>query len=93
MPPVPGVVVRPPVPGVVVVPPVPVGVPVRSQSGTASMQVTMTALAREAPGASGLGCFRRRMAFAYAQEQGLRQRLITPAALERALTPAAAAVA
>jgi lipoyl(octanoyl) transferase len=49
-------------------------------------EVTMTSLAQEA-GATGarLPCFRKRMAFAVAAELGLRQRLLTRPALERAL--------
>jgi lipoyl(octanoyl) transferase len=42
--------------------------------------VTMTSLARELPAGhtSGLPCFRRRMAFHFANAQGRRQRLVSP---------------
>ena len=55
--------------------------------------VAMTSVARET-GRDGplLPCIRRRVAFAYASDRGLRQRLVTPAALERALSAPAAAL-
>ncbi|HLL92769.1 MAG TPA: hypothetical protein VK252_07490, partial [Solirubrobacteraceae bacterium] len=42
--------------------------------------VTMTSIARElAPGhTTGMPCFRRRMAFHFAQAHGRRQRLVSP---------------
>jgi hypothetical protein len=33
--------------------------------------------------AEGVACFRKRTAYAFAREFGLRQRLVTPARLER----------
>ena len=55
--------------------------------------VAMTSVAHET-GREGqlLPCVRRRVAFAYASERGLRQRLVTPAALERVLSAPAAAL-
>jgi lipoyl(octanoyl) transferase len=43
-------------------------------------EVAMTSLARElgAPGATGLACFRRRIAFHFANAHGRRQRLVSP---------------
>jgi lipoyl(octanoyl) transferase len=43
-------------------------------------EVAMTSLARElrTPGAAGLACFRRRMAFHFANAHGRRQRLVSP---------------
>jgi lipoyl(octanoyl) transferase len=44
--------------------------------------VTMTSIALETDGdAEGLPCFRKRMAFAFCQAHGRRQRLVTPARL------------
>jgi lipoyl(octanoyl) transferase len=53
--------------------------------------VTMTSVARELPpGAStGIECMRRRMAFAFAQAHGRRQRLVSPHRLGIATTHAA----
>jgi hypothetical protein len=48
----------------------------------------MTSVARELGGA-GMGCFRKRAAHRVAEAYGLRQRIVTPARLARALTPAA----
>jgi len=51
--------------------------------------VRMTSIAAErAVDGELLRCFRKRAAHRFAQAHGLRQRLITPAALERALAPA-----
>jgi lipoate-protein ligase B len=44
--------------------------------------VRMTSLAAEGVG-EGVGCFRKRAAHAFAREFGLRQRIVTPARLER----------
>src|SRR5215204_1859734 len=44
--------------------------------------VRRTSIALETGRAAGLDCFRKRMAFAYAQAHGLRQRLVSPARLE-----------
>jgi lipoate-protein ligase B len=53
--------------------------------------VRMTSLLREAAGAGEmLRCFRRRAAFRFAEAHGLRQRLVSRARLERALSPVAA---
>jgi lipoyl(octanoyl) transferase len=53
--------------------------------------VRMTSLVRETAGACrGLGCFRRRAAFALAEALGRRQRLVSPARLETAVAPAPA---
>jgi lipoate-protein ligase B len=43
--------------------------------------VRMTSLALETRRHGGLPCFRRRMAYAYAQAHGLRQRIVAPARL------------
>jgi lipoyl(octanoyl) transferase len=43
--------------------------------------VRMTSLASETGRSGGLPCFRKRMAYAYAQAHGLRQRIVTPARL------------
>jgi lipoyl(octanoyl) transferase len=41
--------------------------------------VTMTSIARESPGdCESLACFRKRMAYAFSQAHGRRQRLVTP---------------
>jgi len=54
--------------------------------------VTMTSVARETGrGGSLLPCVRRRVAYAYASDRGLRQRLVTPAALDRVLNAPAPA--
>jgi hypothetical protein len=47
--------------------------------------VTMTSL-REEGVEEGIGCFRRRAAYAFAQAFGLRQRIVTP---RRLLEPVA----
>jgi lipoyl(octanoyl) transferase len=47
--------------------------------------VRMTSLALETGRSGGFDCFRKRMAFAYAREHGLRQRIVTPARLERSV--------
>ena len=47
--------------------------------------VTMTSVARESRRAGHLPCFRRRMAYRFAQAMGRRQRLLSPARLEAAL--------
>src|SRR5215212_4670768 len=44
--------------------------------------VRMTSIALETGRDGGLDCFRKRMAYAYAQAHGLRQRLVSPARLE-----------
>ena len=44
--------------------------------------VRMTSIALETGRADGLACFRKRMAYAYAQAHGLRQRIVAPARLE-----------
>jgi lipoyl(octanoyl) transferase len=51
--------------------------------------VAMTSIAREAAGtrADCMGCFRKRLAHRLALAMGARQRLVTPARLERALAP------
>jgi lipoyl(octanoyl) transferase len=52
--------------------------------------VRMTSLLEETDRTGDvLKCFRKRMAFAYAEAHGLRQRLVSPTALEAALTPVA----
>ena len=38
----------------------------------------MTSVALETGRTGGLPCFRKRMAYAYAQAHGLRQRIVTP---------------
>jgi lipoyl(octanoyl) transferase len=48
--------------------------------------VQMTSVAREL-GDAGLTCFRKRAAHRVAEAYGLRQRIVTPARLERALAP------
>jgi lipoyl(octanoyl) transferase len=45
-------------------------------------EVRMTSIALETGRADGLACFRKRMAYAYAQAHGLRQRIVAPARLE-----------
>jgi lipoate-protein ligase B len=52
--------------------------------------VQMTSLARETGRAGRLPCFRREMAWRFAQAFGRRQRLLSPARLEAATEPAAA---
>jgi lipoyl(octanoyl) transferase len=53
--------------------------------------VRMTSVAKETPlGCDRLACFRRRMAFRFAEEHGRRQRLVSPRRLQRALAPVAA---
>jgi lipoyl(octanoyl) transferase len=49
--------------------------------------VAMTSIARERPevGADVMDCFRKRLAHRLAQGMGMRQRIVTPARLERAL--------
>ena len=42
----------------------------------------MTSIALETGRAGGLDCFRKRMAHAYAQAHGMRQRIVAPARLE-----------
>ena len=55
--------------------------------------VRMTSLLRESGrGGEILACFRRRMAHRFAEAHGLRQRLVTPTRLERAIAPAIASV-
>ena len=54
--------------------------------------VRMTSLARETGRAGRLPCFRREMAWRFAQAFGRRQRLLSRARLEAAATPAAAPV-
>jgi lipoate-protein ligase B len=51
--------------------------------------VAMTSIAREAAGARAdcMGCFRKRLAHRLALGMGARQRLVTPARLERELAP------
>jgi lipoyl(octanoyl) transferase len=50
--------------------------------------VRMTSVIRERGGGAGaLKCFRRRQAFRYAEAVGMRQRLMSPARLESAITP------
>jgi lipoyl(octanoyl) transferase len=51
--------------------------------GLPGVQMTSVALETGRAGA-GLDCFRKRMAFAYAREHGLRQRIVAPARLEPA---------
>lgn len=55
-------------------------------------EVQMTSITKERGTRADLGCFRKRAAHRFAEAHGLRQRLVTPAALERALAgvPAAA---
>jgi lipoate-protein ligase B len=55
------------------------------------LQAQMTSVCRELGSAPNLPCFRRRMAYAFAREHGLRQRLVTAQRLVRdAPVPAAA---
>jgi lipoyl(octanoyl) transferase len=49
--------------------------------------VRMTSIAGELGEGGRMPCFRRRMAYAFAQAFGRRQRLVSPARLERALAP------
>jgi hypothetical protein len=49
----------------------------------------MTSVARELGGGEHLPCFRKRMAFRFAEAFGRRQRLVSAARLEAALAPAA----
>ena len=56
-------------------------------------EVCMTSLATETARASTLSCFSRRMAHRFAEAHGLRQRLVTPAGLQRALAGVPAGVA
>lgn len=50
--------------------------------------VQMTSVLKErAVGGDLMPCFRKRVAHRFAEAHGLRQRLVTPAALERALAP------
>jgi len=44
--------------------------------------VRMTSIALETGRTDGFACFRKRMAYAYAQAHGLRQRIVAPARLE-----------
>jgi lipoyl(octanoyl) transferase len=54
-------------------------------------EVRMTSVAAEAPGRGPhLACFRKRMAWRFAQAHGARQRLVSPARLEAALERSAA---
>jgi len=59
--------------------------------GLPTVQMTSVAREREASGrladANALRCFRKRAAHRFAEVHGLRQRLVTPARLERALAP------
>ncbi len=57
------------------------------------LTLPMTSLAAESGRAGTLRCFRKRMAHAWATQAGARQRLVTPAALERALARRAAQAA
>ncbi len=50
------------------------------------LRLPMTSLAQETGRAGLLPCFRRRIAHAWAQETGARQRLVAPARLERLLS-------
>jgi lipoyl(octanoyl) transferase len=47
--------------------------------------VTMTSVARESGRAGCMGCFRKRMAFEFAQALGARQRIVSRARLEQAV--------
>ena len=51
--------------------------------------VSMTSIAAECGGTGDLPCFRKRMAYAFAQTFGRRQRLVSGARLERSAAPAA----
>jgi lipoyl(octanoyl) transferase len=53
--------------------------------------VSMTSIARETGRAGRMPCFRKEVAFRFAEAHGLRQRLISRARLERALAGVAAA--
>ena len=50
--------------------------------------VRMTSVALETGRPGGLGCFRRRAAYAFAQAHGMRQRIVAPARLGLAPVPA-----
>ena len=50
--------------------------------------VQMTSIALETGRTAGLDCFRKRVAHAYAQAHGLRQRIVTRQRLERVAVPA-----
>jgi lipoate-protein ligase B len=52
--------------------------------------VRMTSIALETGRTGGLHCFRKRVAYAYAQAHGLRQRIVAPARLDAARAPIAA---
>jgi lipoate-protein ligase B len=52
--------------------------------------VAMTSVGLETGRARALPCFRRRMAYQFARAQSRRQRLVSPATLERAVAPALA---
>ena len=56
-------------------------------------EVRMTSLAAETERAGTLPCFTGRLAHRFAQAHGLRQRLVTPQRLQRALAGAPAPVA
>lgn len=53
--------------------------------------VQMTSVVKESGGTERMPCFRKRAAHRFAEAHGLRQRLVTPARLERALAAADAA--
>jgi lipoyl(octanoyl) transferase len=55
-------------------------------------EVAMTSVARETGRSGRLPCFRKEVAFRFAEAHGLRQRLVSRARLERALAAAPAAV-
>jgi lipoyl(octanoyl) transferase len=55
--------------------------------------VQMTSIVRERGADADLDCVRKRLAHRLAEARGQRQRLVTPARLERALAPLAAPVA
>jgi lipoyl(octanoyl) transferase len=50
-------------------------------------EVRMTSITNETRQGGHLPCFRKRMAFRFAEAYGLRQRLVSPARLEAALVP------
>jgi lipoyl(octanoyl) transferase len=50
-------------------------------------EVRMTSITNETRRGGHLPCFRKRMAFRFAESYGLRQRLVSPARLEAALVP------
>jgi lipoyl(octanoyl) transferase len=50
-------------------------------------EVRMTSITNETRRGGHLPCFRKRMAFRFAEAYGLRQRLVSPARLEAALVP------